>query len=259
MSLFVQTSGNPEAQPLVLLHGWGMSSAIWKDWLAQLNQQFYVIQIDLPGLGQSSFEGQYYSLAAVAEQVAAALLPSLHRPTLWLGWSLGGVVAAQLAHANPQQTRGLITIATNPCFVARSDWPYAMPSTTFEAFQQSLAQAPAKTLNRFAMLQVQGDPQAREQLRLLKRLITDLPQQGVCLERSLALLAEDYRELFQGVNCPRLHLFGTEDSLVPAEVTQQPLLAGHSAVIEQAAHLPFLSATDAVSAKIDTWLEAQDG
>jgi pimeloyl-[acyl-carrier protein] methyl ester esterase len=253
MSLHIELHGNPEAQPLVLLHGWGMTSAIWQSWLPQLENDYRLLLIDLPGLGSSPFDGDQYSVQAVVDQIAVQTESLFDQPAIWLGWSLGGVIAAQLAASYPQQAKALITIATNPCFVQREDWEQAMDTATFEGFQQALEQHPAKTLNRFAMLQVQGDPQAKALLRQLKQLLADTDSPSHLAE-SLALLADDYRPLFAGLEIPRLHLFGSADALVPVAVSQQPLLQAHSQVIEGSAHLPFISAEQATSQRVRRWL-----
>ncbi|MFT6916704.1 MAG: pimeloyl-[acyl-carrier protein] methyl ester esterase [Motiliproteus sp.] len=249
MSLYGALSGKPGAQPLVLLHGWGMTSGIWQSWLPALEAEFQVLIIDLPGLGSSFFEGDKpYTLTALAEQILAYSQPLLQQqPAIWLGWSLGGIVAAQIADQYPEQAAGLVTIATNPCFVERPDWPEAMAPETFEAFQDALGTHTLKTLKRFAMLQGQGDPDPRQLLRSLKAVTAESLSSASRLEESLALLATDYRPLFAGLSLPRLFLYGTEDALVPAAVAHSTLLSAHSRLIANAGHLPFITAEHAVT------------
>jgi pimeloyl-[acyl-carrier protein] methyl ester esterase len=46
-------SASADAPDLVLLHGWGMSSEVWRAWLALLRIRCNVILLDLPGFGRS--------------------------------------------------------------------------------------------------------------------------------------------------------------------------------------------------------------
>lgn len=256
MSLHLEQQGTPGAQPLVLLHGWGMSSAIWQSWLPALESHFHVIVIDLPGLGRSSFAAdESYSIDALAEQIWQHSRPLLPQPAIWLGWSLGGIVAAQIAAKHPACSRGLITVATNPCFVQRPDWPEAMALETFEAFQALLVTHPLKTLNRFAMLQGQGDPDPRNLLRTLKAVIAESLGGASKLEASLALLGADYRPLFAGLSLPRLFLYAAEDALVPAAVAHSSLLSEFSQRIDNAGHLPFITAEQAVTQAVTGWFQ----
>lgn len=256
MSLHIEQHGNPDATPIVLLHGWGLSSRVWEAWLPSLSDRYQVFCIDLPGLGRSRWPVEKpYRLDAVVEWLHSELAPRLSQPAIWLGWSLGGVVAASMARAYPEKIRGLVTLASTPCFVARDDWSCAMAAETFEAFQSSLETQPAKTLNRFAMLQGQGDPQARALLKQLKPIIAELLEQpDLKLAESLALLADDYRPLFAELTCPRLHLFAAEDALVPVAASQASLLAGHTAVLEGVGHVPFITAIDTLNNQLNPWL-----
>ena len=46
----LSTYGAPE---VVLLHGWGISSIIWDEWLPLLREYCHVTLIDLPGINAS--------------------------------------------------------------------------------------------------------------------------------------------------------------------------------------------------------------
>ncbi len=270
MSLHIEHHGNPDGQPLVLLHGWGLSSDIWHSWLPALESDYRLLLVDLPGLGRSGFNGgqsipgqsdagQTYHLDAVTDQIIEQLQPLLNRPAVWLGWSLGGLVAASIAdkltRAAPTSIAGLITVATNPCFVQRTDWTEAMPNELFESFQQSLQSNPLKTLNRFSLLQGQGDPHARQLVKILKPIAAACADQADHLAESLALLDGDYRDLFASLNLPRLFLFADNDALVPATVAQQPLLAERSLQLADAGHVPFITAETALTPLIKNWLQ----
>jgi pimeloyl-[acyl-carrier protein] methyl ester esterase len=41
---------------------------------------------------------------------------------IWLGWSLGGLVASQIALPHPERVQALVT-ASSPCFSAQEEWP----------------------------------------------------------------------------------------------------------------------------------------
>ncbi|NHZ69836.1 MAG: alpha/beta fold hydrolase, partial [Thermotogales bacterium] len=43
---------------LVLVHGWGMHGGIWSDWAGELSSCFRVWVVDLPGHGNSDYQGQ---------------------------------------------------------------------------------------------------------------------------------------------------------------------------------------------------------
>lgn len=224
---------------LVLLHGWGMHSGIWSNWLPELQRHFNLTLIDLPGLGRST-ACEPYRLERLADQMAAAAPAN----AFWLGWSLGGVFAAAVAKRHP--VAGLITMACNPCFVARGDWP-GMEQAVFEQFQAQVRANPVKALQRFLMLQVQGDPEARGLLKTLKPLLANVASANADLLPALALLGDDHRPLFSALHCPRLSLFGDIDPLVPVAIAQRVPCPDASVIMPGCSHVPFISAPELVA------------
>ncbi|CAD5106598.1 alpha/beta fold hydrolase [Zestomonas carbonaria] len=138
----------------------------------------------------------------------------------WLaGWSLGGMLAAQLAARRGGGCRGLIGLCGNVCFRARDDWPNAMPAEVFAAFHEACRLDPALTLKRFTLLVAQG---ARDPRTLARQLqVTQPALDPAVLDAGLRLLAVlDTRAALQGYAGPQLHLFAGRDALVPAAAAQ---------------------------------------
>ncbi len=253
MSLYQQRLAQPGKPELVLLHGWGMNAEVWLPLLEPLSQHYSLTLFDLPGLGRSAAVAGECSASALATSLLAAAPEQAH----WLGWSLGGNIAAAAAVQAPQRVLSLTTVASNPCFVQRPDWPAAMSEDTFTGFQQLLASQPAKTLSRFIMLQTQGGTAAREILRQLKALLNIA--EPAALADTLALLAQDQRALLAQLRCPLLTLWGEQDSLVPQAAVQATLALQpqqQSRVYRGAGHLPFLSDQDAFIADLHAFTEA---
>lgn len=227
-----------QAPELVLLHGWGMSSAVWRGWLPVLRRRCNVTLLDLPGFGRSPAQPDV-SLDHLLEQLAQRI------PTgaVLLGWSLGGMLALALAARYPHRCAAVATIACNPTFVQRPDWPGAMPVATFADFCADVERAPAPALRRFCSLQARGDEQERALLKTLR----ELPQttDPAALRWGLELLRSlDLREALANLRLPAMHLYGAADALVPAgAVAAVAALVPHHwvSLLDQVSHLPFLS------------------
>jgi pimeloyl-[acyl-carrier protein] methyl ester esterase len=235
MTLHIQCSARTGRPLLLLLHGWGLHSGVWQPLLPALRKHFDPLLVDLPGLGRSGALSGPVSL----EAVAADILQQVPGGAIWLGWSLGGLVAAEAARQAPERVAGLVTVASNPCFVARDDWPCGMAAATFGGFVSALATDPGRTLASFALLQSRGEA-ARETLRALKVLLAE--HQPAALADNLMLLAEDRRATLSGLALPALHIFGDADQLVPAAIVAQLQALQPRArlrLYEGAGHLPF--------------------
>ncbi|WP_429068189.1 pimeloyl-ACP methyl ester esterase BioH [Aeromonas bestiarum] len=240
MSVSVERFG--QGPDLVLLHGWGMNGAVWHGIAQPLAAHYRLHLVDLPGFGNSPLaDGSDYSLPWLAEQVAAVLPQKCHL----LGWSLGGLVASQLALTQPERCQSLITVASSPCFMARDDWPGIAPKV-LTGFNQMLAGDFKQTIERFLAIQAMGSEHARDDIRQLRHWLAERPApQLAALEAGLGLLADvDLRDALATLSLPWLRVYGRLDSLVPKAAI--PLLderypASHSLVLEKASHAPFIS------------------
>lgn len=241
-ALYWQTIGEGE-RDLVLLHGWGLNAEVWGCTLERLTPHFRLHLVDLPGYGRSQGFGGM-SLAQMAEIVLAAAPPQ----AWWLGWSLGGLVASQIALTQPQRVRGLITVASSPCFAAQDDWPGIRPEV-LSGFQQQLSQDFQRTVERFLALQTLGTASARQDARLLKSVVLNQPMPSVeVLNGGLEMLrTADLRLPMAELTLPLLRIYGYLDGVVPRKVAGLLDVSwphSSSLVMAKAAHAPFISHPD---------------
>ena len=110
-TLFVRVVGS--GQPLLLINGLGAHTGMWQA-LEQNLDGFRIVEFDLPGAGQSPIPGRSINI----EQIAELALEVMDRYELdcpdVLGYSMGGMVAQQLASAHPSRVRRLVLAATTP-------------------------------------------------------------------------------------------------------------------------------------------------
>ncbi len=104
-SLHIETIG--QGRPIVLLHGWGVNSAVFTP-LHHTLKDHQLLLVDLPGFGDSpAIEG---GLDAWVDH----LMAQLPERAIWAGWSLGGLVATRAAQRYPERINALLTIASSP-------------------------------------------------------------------------------------------------------------------------------------------------
>ena len=106
--------------PLLLIMGFGGHSLAWIMQVPALAKQFRVITLDNRGVGRSSVPPGPYTTRQMADD-AAALLDHLDIERAHVvGWSMGGMIAQELALGYPQKVDRLVLLAS----VARTR-PYA--------------------------------------------------------------------------------------------------------------------------------------
>lgn len=231
-----------KGRPLIMLHGWGWHSGIWQPLVSQLAERFQLFLIDLPGFGKSPLLSADYKI----EDISAALLDLAPPEAIWAGWSLGGMIAWYIALHHPERVTHLITIASSPKWVSTENWPGISPES-LEKFSELLLHDYQKTLQEFLELQLRGAPKNSELADTLQKQIITSPQTISALSGGLQLLRElDLRSDLANIQCPALHLFGSNDTLVPVSVIEkiQPLPHALFSIIPRAGHIPFLSHRD---------------
>jgi pimeloyl-[acyl-carrier protein] methyl ester esterase len=242
--------------PLVLLHGWGMNAGVWSDLPAALTDRFEPRALDLAGHGGAAFSPALWSL----DHWAQACLTQAPERAVWLGWSLGGLVALQAARLAPGRIRALVLLAATPRFVRAVDWQVAVPEDTFAQFHDGLRADAAGMLERFLALQVRGSEDARGLLRRLKAGLARRPAPDpAALAQGLTLLREeDLRGPLPDISPPTLWVFGERDTLVPAAAAERVALLMPEArvrVVPGAAHAPWLSHGPETAAAIIDFLD----
>ena len=233
---------------LILLPGWGLGVSPLEPLAAALhglNEHLRVQVEPLPALASSDLDEWLDELDASLPDNA------------WLGgWSLGGMLASELAARRGERCCGLLTLASNPCFVARDSWPNAMPGATFEAFLAGCHADVPVTLKRFGLLCAKGAADPRGLARLLTSAAPQTPSD--VLMSGLELLAQlDTRDALVAFRGPQLHLFAGLDELVPAEAASDLLSLlpdVEIGLIEQAGHAFLLEDPHGVAGAIQAFL-----
>jgi pimeloyl-ACP methyl ester carboxylesterase len=109
VSLAVQQQGS--GFPILCLHGHPASADCMEVFTDNLSAHFWTITPDLRGYGQSQGRTPFTMQDHLTD--LEALLDDLGiKQCLLLGWSLGGILAMELALRNPTRFPGLILVAT---------------------------------------------------------------------------------------------------------------------------------------------------
>lgn len=247
---YLPATGAARAE-LVLLHGWGANREIWRPLLARLRPWANVTLLDIPGCAP----GLPAANGGNLDDTLAAVLAQCPPAAVYVGWSLGGQLALALAARFPGRVRGVVTLCSNPRFVAADDWPGMAPEE-FARFAAAVARGPAAALKRFDALQRQGAAHGQ----VLQRELDALRRAAAStdLGAGLAWLAQlDQRALLQQLQCPRLHLFAEHDALVPVAVAARlaESAGAQLSVLPDACHLAPLQAADAIAGALRAFVD----
>ncbi len=245
-------------QPLVLLHGLGSSADDWVMQLDALTPHYRCVAVDLRGHGLSDRPAGAYSVALFAADVVALLHSLGLAPAHVLGLSLGGMVAQQMAIAEPAVVRSLVLLNTLPGL-----WPPVWGTVRLAARRlsppwrrRSMAQQAARVAADLFPRPEHAPLRAQAEARLAAN-------DPAAYRRALRAIV-DYRPgpALRRIACPTLILAGAADRVVPAAYQVRLRRALPQAVvvsIPDGGHACNLEWPELVNAAVLAFLRAVDG
>jgi pimeloyl-[acyl-carrier protein] methyl ester esterase len=230
---------------LVMLHGWGMSSNIFSNFMHFLTEEYRMLAPDLRGHGRSD-PGTGYSLENLAGDVEE-WLDAMHITEFYLlGWSLGGMVALELVEHLKNRPAKLILLSTTPCFVRQQTWTAGQPRAQVKILARQFRRDSHAALDSFFISQFDGDGFDGEQMFSLRRELLDislLPGKDAGLGGLDTLMHADLRHRL-GSDIPTLVMHGDRDAIIPAaagKYLSTHLPDAQWLELEHTGHAPFIS------------------
>ncbi|MEI2774910.1 MAG: alpha/beta hydrolase [Tetrasphaera sp.] len=211
--------------PVVLINGYGASGLLWPSgWLADLEERHRVIRIDNRMTGWSRRAPIPFTVADMADDVAAVLRQLGLSGGRVLGMSLGGAIAQELAMRHPQLVEHLVLVSTIPPSPASAlassrhvlhtdvDLMASMLIHGGMASREARQGRAGRQLLRFAGPELVGDPEVEAELgaQMLRR---PTPPR-LLLEQSRAIAAWRGPNRLRGISAPSTVVHGSADPLV---------------------------------------------
>jgi pimeloyl-ACP methyl ester carboxylesterase len=243
-----------EGPAIVLIHGITGSSATWDQVLPGLACDFTVVAPDLLGHGDSAKPRGDYSLGAYASGIRDLLIALEIERATYVGHSLGGGVAMQLAYQFPERLERLVLVSSGGLgkevhlmlrLVALPAAEYVLPLLVANPLRNA-GEAVAGFMGRlglragddleeiatgFASL---GDVDARQAFVHTARSIIDIEGQRASARDRLYLAAD----------VPTLLIWGERDPIIPAEharAAQREIPGSRLELFPDAGHFPYKS------------------
>lgn len=238
-----------QGHPLVMLHGWSMSGAVFTEMAERLGDEFRVLCPDLPGHGGSA-SLDLYALSSLSASIGEWLeILDINNPSL-LGWSLGGQVALQMVLEGRVDCRQLMLISTTPCFNQGGDWKHGLPQGQVRTMERQLRSRYMTTLEDFFDLQfAPGEiaPARRRQILDFAVRAAKVPASEDSIATLGLLSRTDLRGQLQALPCSVMVQHGVSDAIIPSGAgayLSARLDAASVSMLEGIGHAPFFSRPD---------------
>jgi hypothetical protein len=216
LNIHYTDTGPRDGPVLLLLHGFGSSLQTWDVWSAQLEKNFRVIRLDLPGFGLTGPSpvndySEKNDLATLTHFVNQLGLSDFSI----IGHSMGGKMAWSLAAAEPDRVKALVLMAPDGFPEAKDIGrkPYAMP-----AVMGLMKFCLPKFLVRKSIEPAFFNAHALND-DLVNRYYDMLRAPGVreaILERGNQTVYTDPVPRLQKITAPTLLIWGEQDQMIPS-------------------------------------------
>jgi 3-oxoadipate enol-lactonase len=246
----------PDGAPLLVLGpSLGTSTILWERVLPALSNAYRVTAWDLPGHGVSAPAREAFTVADLADGVAAALAVLGAERVLYAGVSLGGAVGLELLLRHPGLVAGAAIIASG----AELGEPAGWRERAAQVRAQSTSSVIIGSAQRwFAPGSIEREPDLSG--RLLHALQdADDESYAACCD---ALAEYDVRDRLAEIGAPVLALWGEHDGVAPeakSVVIAEGVRAGSATRIDGAAHLPPAERPDATAAALMDFFDGLSG
>ena len=149
---------------IVFLHGWGLNSKVWVDFIERFQNAEPTINVHLIDIAGYGSQAKFASSSDLS-QLSADCLSRAPEQAFWVGWSLGGMIALKAAlaenHVVKPRIQGLQLISTTPRFAKASDWLDGVPIESFQRFCDAFSENYQRALIKFLAMQAGADKNAQ--------------------------------------------------------------------------------------------------
>jgi 3-oxoadipate enol-lactonase len=247
-------AGPDDAPLLVLGPSLGTSTILWENALPVLAARYRVVAWDLPGHGSSPAATEPFTVADLADAVAAAIRALDADQALYAGVSLGGATGLELGLRHPDLVSALAIVASGAQLGEPTGWHER--AATVRAQSTSVLVIPSAQ-RWFAPGSIEREPDLSG--RLLHALRdADAESYALCCE---ALAAYDVRERLGEIGAPVVALWGEHDAVAPEAKALEiatGVVNGRAEMIADVAHLPPAEAPAATAAALLAFFESAD-
>lgn len=250
IKVFYQTEGMGE--PVVLIHGNGLSHGQWKYNIGTLSQSHKVYALDLPGFGLSDKPEVNYGVSYYVEFMRSFIDARHISNPIIIGHSMGGAVAAEFAAKYPQEVAGLaLSAATgiSPIGTLYSkelfDVFFSITARSRKLFCRSMFyDGPTSALLDDTMLVADN----KESRNAFMKNCRDM------------MMYDSYRTgLLKSITAPTLILWGQNDLLLPVSdaLKYQDSIHGSSVkLFDKCGHIPNVERHEEFNRTIDEFLSS---
>lgn len=239
--------------PLLLIHGYPLSSQLFREQAEGLSDLYRVITPDLRGFGESEAPDSEASIETYAEDMLALMDHLEIEQAVIGGHSMGGMATLEMYRQAPERFLGMLLINTTaaaPTIVGQNLWRGFAEQAEAEGVKSLVPELLDE------MLSGMSRANDKELVETMTEVIEQASVEGAVGGGNALADREDYSDLLARIEVPVLILVGREDTVTPvmlAEKLEQGIPNSHLVVIDDASHVSVIEKPDEANEAIRSW------
>ncbi|MGL5270863.1 MAG: alpha/beta fold hydrolase [Selenomonadaceae bacterium] len=185
----------------IFIHGWASGPQVWPASLTKGESFLY--------------DGEEFPEFSDLEQTVKKLWQTRREKMIVVGWSLGGMLALQLAHAHPEWIEKLVLLSSTSRFTTDGLYTEGLPPSSVKSLSRRLNRRQRETQKNFYWeMFADAETEAAEKFSEISPVFFSLP--GTGLQKGLNyLLQTDLRDILPQIRVPVAILHGEADEICP--------------------------------------------
>jgi len=249
-AVHVVEDGDPAGAPIVFAGALGTDLTIWDAVVRALPGRFRAIRYDLRGHGGSDCPEGPYSMGGMVRDAEAVLDALSVREAVFVGLSVGGMIAQGLAVKRMDQVRALVLSGTAPKIGTKAGWQARIDAVRAGGMAAVSDDLMGRWFSRRFRAEGGDDP-----IRAMVERQDPAGYVGVCA----AIAGTDFITPTSGLRLPTLVMAGSEDRATPPDLVRDlaDLIPGSQfALFRGAGHLPCVDSPGVFAEKLTQFLIA---
>ncbi len=224
--------GDPGGAPVVFANSLGTDYRLWDKILPLLPGGLRILRYDKRGHGLSACPPAPYRMDDLVGDAARLLDHLSVKDCLFVGLSVGGLIAQGLAKKRPDLVRAMVISNTGAKIGSHEMWADRIDGVR----RGGIAALAEGVLERWFSARFRATPE----LAAWRHMLTRTPAEGY-VGCSQAIMATDYRAATATLTLPALAIAGSEDGATPPDLMRETaaLIPGcRFHLVDGAGHLP---------------------
>ena len=250
VELHYRIDGDPNGAPVVFSNSLGTDLRLWDAILPHLPAGLKIIRYDKRGHGLSSLPQAPYAMGALVGDVEKLLDHLEVKDSVFVGLSIGGMIAQGLAVKRMDLVRAVVLSNTGAKIGTTDLWQDRINMVTEQGIE-ALADA---VMERW----FSRDFRQTTELKLWRNMLVRQPDEGY-VGCSAAISGTDFYSTTAGLRLPALGIAGDADGSTPPDLVRETidLIPGSQfKLIRGAGHLPCVEKPEEYAGLLSDFLQA---